>query len=492
MKNISGFCLVLLMATACAQPEKLEAPNLLVIFPDQWRAQAMGFMGEEPVLTPNMDQLASESVVFTNAVANYPLCSPTRAMFLTGKYPFQNGVYENCMDNASDAIYNIELGIDQKCWSDVLKEKGYSQGYIGKWHLEKPKQPYVDCLNNKGKNKWNEWTPHERRHGFDYWYAYNTYDYHLRPLYWSGDAGRNDFHFVDKWSPVHEADMAINYLENKNNERAPDKPFSLVVAMNPPHDDGEGYYEEVPQKYIDRYQDKSYSELAVRPNARTEDGVWTEWAKGHIKNYFAMITGVDEQIGRILQSLKEQGLESNTIVVLIADHGDLLGSHGVRGKEFHYEESMRIPFFIRWPEKLKPRKDDLMLSVPDIYPTLLSLMGYEEAIPNEVTGKNFAHYMLTGEGETPQSQLYIRVKDRRQPDKGLRGVRTKKYTLALDHGAYFFDGPVLHDNINDPYQLENIASQKPEVVDSLKLILKDWLVRTNDPFSGLSLNNTSQ
>ncbi|MEP4095010.1 sulfatase [Reichenbachiella sp.] len=474
------------LLASCVKDATEKKPNLLVIFPDQWRAQAMGFMGEDPVLTPNIDKLAGESIVFTEAVANYPLCSPMRAMFLTGKYPFQNGVYENCMSNEIDAIYDIQLAQDQKCWSDVLKEKGYSQGYIGKWHLEKPQKPFLDCLNNKGKNKWNEWTSPQRRHGFDYWYAYNTYDYHLRPLYWSNDAGREDFHYVDQWSPIHEADMAINYLENKNGKlRDESKPFSLVVAMNPPHDDGEGLYEEVPQKYIDYYGARTFKDLAVRPNARQEDGSYTEWAKGHIKNYFAMVTGVDEQIGRILQSLKKQGLDENTIVMLIADHGDLLGSHNTRGKEFHYEESMRIPLFIRWPEKLKPRSEDLMLSIPDIYPTILTLMGFEDAIPKEVTGRNFAQYLITEKGNTPQSQLYIRVKDRREPDKGLRGVRTQRYTLAIDHGNYFFDGAVLHDNISDPYQMENIATEKPEIVDSLKIVLKDWLEKTNDPFSGL-------
>lgn len=479
--------LILLFFGLCAcKPKEPKAPNLLVIFPDQWRAQAMGFMKEDPVITPNIDKLAAQSVVFTEAVANYPLCSPMRAMFLTGQYPFQNGVYENCMSNETDAIYDIELDSDQKCWSDVLKQQGYSQGYIGKWHLDKPQQPYIDCLNNKGKNKWNEWTPPERRHGFDYWYAYNTYDYHLRPMYWTTKAGREDFHYVDQWSPVREADMAINYLENTGGQyRDPSKPFSLVVAMNPPHDDGEGYYEEVPPKYLEYYKGKTFEDLAIRPNARDENGDWTEWAKGHIKNYFAMITGVDDQIGRILQSLEQQGLADNTIVLMVADHGDLLGSHDTRGKELHYEESMRIPLMIRWPQKLNPRKEGLMISIPDIYPTILTLMGYPDAIPQEVTGNDFSEYLLARKGNTPSSQLYMRVKDRREPDKGLRGVRTKRYTMAIDNGHYFFDSIVLHDNLSDPYQLKNIAAQRPEVVDSLKTILKDWLMTTNDPFSGL-------
>ena len=107
---------------------------------------------------------------------------------------------------------------------------------MGKWHLDNPRIPYIDVKNNQGQVKWNEWTPPDRRHGFDFWYAYGTYDYHDRPMYWSNEASRDSFHFVDQWGPEHETDLAIAYLKNKENKfRDANKPFALMVSMNPPH-----------------------------------------------------------------------------------------------------------------------------------------------------------------------------------------------------------------------------------------------------------------
>jgi arylsulfatase A-like enzyme len=166
----------------------MAQPNLLFVFPDQMRGQAMGFLGEEPVRTPNLDRFAAEALVLDYASATYPVCSPYRAMLMTGKYPHANKVVSNCTSRT--APYGVELQAADRCWSDILKEQGYALGYIGKWHLDSPLEPYIDCRNNEGDPKWNEWCPPGRRHGFDFWYAYGTYDDHNRPMYWHGDAAR--------------------------------------------------------------------------------------------------------------------------------------------------------------------------------------------------------------------------------------------------------------------------------------------------------------
>ncbi|MCP5115018.1 MAG: sulfatase-like hydrolase/transferase, partial [bacterium] len=171
------------------------APNVVIVMADQMRGQAMGFLGEEPVKTPRLDRFASESIVFPHAVSNYPVCSPFRAMLMTGQYPFTNGVTTNCL--AIDGDPGVELRKGSRTWSDVLAAAGYELGYIGKWHLEAPRRPYVESYNNRDNRAWNDWTPPDRRHGFGFWYAYNTYDQHLRPLYWDNEAGRQGFLFVD-------------------------------------------------------------------------------------------------------------------------------------------------------------------------------------------------------------------------------------------------------------------------------------------------------
>src|SRR6187402_3088555 len=134
---------------------KKQQPNLLIIIADQWRGQAVGFEGKEPVKTPQLDKFVKESLVLGQMVSNYPVCSPARAMLMTGQYPIKNHVYSNV--NSNSAPDGIELQKDAVCWSDVLKANGYSNGYIGKWHLDSPYKPYVPTSNNTEKLAWNEW-----------------------------------------------------------------------------------------------------------------------------------------------------------------------------------------------------------------------------------------------------------------------------------------------------------------------------------------------
>jgi len=460
-----------------AEARSQRAPNLVFVFPDQMRGQAMGFMKEDPVITPNLDRFASEGLVLTNAASNYPVCSPFRAMFMTGKFPHSNGVLSNC--NSNSAPHGCELRRSDRCWSDVLKDRGYSLGYIGKWHLDAPYKPYVPCENNRGQMAWNEWCPPDRRHGFDFWHAYGTYDYHLTPMYWTTDSTRETPIKVKQWGPEHEADLAIDYIRNTGGKyRDPDKPFALVVSMNPPHTP----YHLVPQKYVDMYEGKSAEDLINRPNVDLKgDSPGGKMARRSIKNYFAMVTGVDDQFGRILSALKTEGLEKDTIVVFTSDHGNCLGSHNHPTKNVHYEESMRVPFIIRWTGRIEPRHDDLLMSAPDIYPTLLDLMGHGVHVPRSVHGMSRASLFLTGQGRRPTSQLYMYVPVG-QPAWGRRGVRTKRYTFVISKMP---DKPVettLHDNLNDPYQLKNIAAGEPELVAELTKELEKWLRKNDDPW----------
>lgn len=457
-----------------------EPPNLVFIFPDQMRGQALGFLKEDPVVTPNLDRFAGEGVVFIHAVSNYPVCSPYRGMLMTGRYPHANKVLSNC--NSNGAKFGYELQASDRCWSDVLRDRGYSLGYIGKWHLDSPHKPWVKSPNNSDTFAWNEWCPPERRHGFDFWYAYGTYDNHFKPEYWTNDSTRNVRVKIDQWSPEHEADMAIQYIRNEKSAfRDPSKPFALVVGMNPPHMP----YELVPKKYVDEYAGRTAEELLNRPNVNLrEDTRGTRLARKQIKNYFAMVTGVDDQFGRILAALKEEGLERDTIVVFTSDHGNCLGCHEQVSKNVHYEESMRVPFLIRWPGRIRPRHDDLLLSTPDIYPTLLDLMGFGTDIPKEVEGVSHASLLLTGEGQRPASQLYMWI-PLGKPAWGRRGVRTHRHTMVITKTEGAADQYVLHDNVEDPYQLRNIASEKPEIVELLRdRELTYWLEKTGDPWLG--------
>jgi len=458
--------------------DSTRRPNLLFVFPDQMRGQALGFLGEDPVITPNLDRFAAEGVAFPQAVSNYPVCSPFRGMMLTGLYPHSNGVLANC--NTNGAEHGYELPTEARCWSDVLQNNGYSLGYIGKWHLDSPHQPYVDTSNNSEEFAWNEWTPPERRHGFDFWYGYGTYDNHDHPEYWTTDAPRSQRTRVDQWSPEHEADMAIRFIRNQGGQyRAQDKPWALVVSMNPPHMP----YQRVPERYLEMYGDVTPEELINRGNVNLEEGTsGAQLARRHLKNYFAQVTGVDDQFGRILDELKAAGLEEDTIVVFTSDHGNCLGSHDQVSKNVHYEESMRVPFLVRWTGTIEPRRDDLLLSTPDIYPTLLELMGLADRVPPEVEGISRASILLEGEGPRPASQLYIWV-PYGSPALGRRGVRTHRHTLSVEKAGDGSMSYVLHDNVEDPFQLKNIAPENEALVQELwESELIPWLEKTQDPW----------
>lgn len=463
-------------ATADNQPAK--PLNLLLVFPDEMRAQAQGFMKSDPVLTPRIDRFARESCVMRQAVSNYPLCTPARAMLMTGQYPVSNGMIGNCHDFAG--LVGVDLSRYVTCWSDVLKAQGYATGYIGKWHLDSPHAPYVKSYNNPEQGlKWNEWTPPERRHGFDYWYAYGTYDLHLTPMYWNTDSPRDDPTHVKQWGPEHEADKAIAYLENKDGKlRDPGKPFALVVSMNPPHSP----YNQVPQRYLDRYAGLSSKDLNRSPNV--------DWSKHYeegrgpafSKSYFAMVSGVDEQFGRILDALDQQGLSDNTLVVFFSDHGCCLGSHGEHSKNNYFEESMRIPMMFRLPGKITAHMDDALFSLPDLYPTVLGLLGLGRQVPATVEGSDLSQRVATGIGNTPASQLYLGI-PYGGTAFGMRGVRTEQYTLVVERKDKRPIKYRLHDNLNDPLQLKDIsAANMPLVRHLVEQELQPWLEKTVDPW----------
>lgn len=477
MKPTISSILVLLPLVSCscsAQTQKASAPNLIFIMADQWRGDALGCMGKEPVQTPYIDQLASEGVFFKNAISNCPVSSPARAMLMTGMYPPSNKVVGNC--NSDTAPYGVELSADARCWSDILKENDYHTGYVGKWHLDSPYRPYVDTYNNRGKTAWNEYCPQDRRHGFDFWVSYGTYDNHLKPMYWEGSAPRDSFFYVNQWGPEYEVDRAIEFLNKQKNS---EKPFALVVSFNPPHTG----YELVPDKYKEKYRNLDVEALcANRPDIPAKGTEMGDYFRNNIRNYYACITGVDENIGRLTAELKRLHLADNTIIVFTSDHGVCMGAHNLAGKDIFYNESMHIPLVISWPARLAPRIDNrTMIGFGDLYPTLLSLMGFRKDIPQEVQTYDLSHLLLSGEEDRELIQPYYYI----QPDSpatGYRGLRTDKYTFAVHATDNKMDSIILFDRTNDPFEMENIASKSPELVTHFTRKLQEWLKATNDSF----------
>ncbi|MHC4438149.1 MAG: sulfatase-like hydrolase/transferase, partial [Planctomycetota bacterium] len=265
---------------------------------------------------------------------------------------------------------------------------------------------------------------------------------------------------------------AIEFIRNPQGKyRDPDKPFAIFISPNPPHTP----FDHVPKKYVDMYEGKTYKDLLNRPNVDIENP--HPQAKKHVKNYFAAVTGTDEQFGRILDALKRQNLDDNTIVVFTADHGEMMGSHNRMHKSVVYEESFGIPFIIRWPGKIHARQDDLLLGPADMMPSLLGLMGLAKHIPGDVEGSNYSAIMRGRPGARPTSALYLNCSGQ---SGGNRGLRTHRYTFAINRRNDGANEVLLFDNKKDPYQLENIAGSSPEVVRRLTGELNQWLRKTKD------------
>ena len=488
MKKVISISTTALLGNVVVQAA--DRPNIVYVFPDQLRNHALEFWNDDdfskyvrfkadPAHTPVLARFARESVVLSSAHSSCPLSSPHRGMMLTGMYPDGSGVPLNC--NATRPISNLRQ--DAVAISDVLSAQGYDCAYIGKLHVDyptknNPQQPgtYVSDRNPE----WDAYTPKERRHGFNFWYSYGTFDEHKRPHYWDAEGNR---HEIREWSPKHEADVAIDYLKNKRDKS---KPFFMVVSMNPPHSP---YYslDDVEEQDYNLYKDIPLNELLIRPNVKAS---LTKKQKS-APYYFASVTGVDREFGRILEALNEQGLDENTIVVFTSDHGETMASHLEDPKNSPYAESFNVPFLIRYPGRLKPHVNPVLLSTPDIMPTLLSLSGLQSHIPASVQGNDLTVSLVKGKPvkDSPKGVLYIRNVDGEKDAEGkvqsyfpvARGLKTDRYTLAITlTRSLDIKEILLFDDVKDPYQLNNIADKK--LIRKLAGQLEPLLKKADDPW----------
>ena len=332
--------------------------------------------------------------------------------------------------------------------------------------------------------EWDAYTPAEKRHGFTYWYSYGTFDEHKNPHYWDTEGVK---HEPKVWSVGHETDKAIEFLRNRNGERKKNAPFFLTVAYNPPHSPYESL-DDCQEEDYNIYKDKGYSELYVRANADT-----TLTKADAARYYFANVTGVDREFGRLLDELKSLGLDKNTIVVFTSDHGETMCSQGTYDpKNSIYTESFNVPFLIRYPEKIRHRVDSTLLGTLDIMPTLLSMAGHSEHIPETVEGRDLSPILMENgiDCEAPEAALYIRKINGPKDENGMvrgffpvaRGIKTHDYTFEIViKKDRTLKSVTIFDDRKDPYQMNPIDYKaNPELFAGLLETLKATLEETND------------
>ena len=271
----------------------------------------------------------------------------------------------------------------ETCIAKLLKDAGFSSGYIGKRHLDGSELNFSPHPKS-GAGEWDAYTPPgERRQGFDYFLSYGACDDHLDPHYWLDDETQIK---PGKWSAEFETDKAIEYMNQKKDG---EEPFALFVSYNPPHLP----YELVPERYYEKFKNLKVHYRPNVPESMREEGGLLET---QTRQYFAAVHGIDEQFGRILAWLKENGMEEKTLVVLSADHGEMLGEHSIWEKQRFYEGSVRVPFFIRYPRRFAPGRCRKNVNLIDIYATLCELCG--SPAPEGLESRSLTG-LLEGRGE---------------------------------------------------------------------------------------------
>jgi arylsulfatase A-like enzyme len=420
-------------------------PNLVFIFADQWRAQATGYAGNKDVKTPNLDRLASQSINFSNAVSGCPVCSPYRASLMTGQYWLTHGIFYNDKPLDPEAV---TIG-------KVYRRAGYKTGYIGKWHID-----------GHGRDAF---IPKERRQGFDFWKVCEcTHDYN-HSLYYGDTSEKRYWPGYDAIAQTREAQRYIRDYANKS-------PFVLFMSWGPPH----APYQTAPKKYRAMFPDPA--RIWIRSNVPEQ---LQEKARQDLAGYYAHIAALDDCIGDVLDTLKECRIEKNTIFVFTADHGDMLYSQGQTKKQKPWEESVRIPFLLRYPAVLgnAGKTIDMPINTPDIMPMLLGLSRI--AVPESVEGKDFSGVIKgTNPPDNDAALIMCAVPFHQwsymRGGREYRGVHTRRYTYVRD-----LKGPwLLYDNQKDPYQLKNLCNDPKyaQIQQEQEKILSRKLKERNDQF----------
>jgi arylsulfatase A-like enzyme len=436
-------------------------PNVLWIFGDQHRGQALSCMGDPNVSTPNIDRLAVDGVCSTGAVSGTPLCCPYRGSLLTGRYPHQ------CVPG-----HEMPLPQEQQTQTvaTAFKQAGYHTAWIGKWH--------VDGHHERDGRAAFHHIPRDRRGDFDQWLGYENnnaqWDCHVH----GHDARGKE---IDRYRlPGFETDELTTLLITHLHERAAaGKPFFAALSVQPPHDP---YV--APEQWMAKH---NLANLQLRPNVPNIPRVLDQ-ARRELAGYYAMIENLDHNVGRVLAALEATGLGNDTHVIFFSDHGDMHGSQGQFRKTSPWEESVRVPFIMGGLQSrydYRTGRPNLLVNHVDIAPTSLGLCGIDK--PGWMVGHDYSdHRLKSGEMQPDPDSAYLQLcnptRHGNSTDRPWRGVVTRdgwKYVCLEGQ-------PWLMFNLNeDPYEQANLAHNTVFGAQRRKLHerLKQWIAETGDTFA---------
>jgi len=495
------------LAAAAALPGRASAaerpPSVLILMADQLTARTMACYGG-PVPTPNIDKLAAGGVVFDEATCPTPYCSPSRAALVTGRFPHACGIVLNCARGQQDGLTPEDETTERK-----LAGMGYETHHYGKWHLFGDKLPYYPDMYEPSAYQitMKEQFAEVKQRDPETWMQFYGWCLPVQrtpelkaAVAAMGDKWANEkfADFITKmgkldWPAEMDYDVLVADLAIDRLKQTPaDRPFCLTASFVAPHDPNV-----CPSPWYDMF-DPADIELPANLDIR-EDRYNKDWSRRIVADlgeaglrefqriYYANVAKVDAQVGRILDTLEAQGRTEDTIVVFTADHGDMAGGHGMVWKSTNsfYDDIVRIPLIIRYPNKLPARRSSIPACLTNIAPTIWELLG-QPGLPKMQNG-GLAQWLIGEvEGTPPPFTFSERVRPapegKRELPENVPGsfmIRGMGYKLV----TYSRDEKYLYDLSRDPGETRNLAPE-PKQQDRVAYLegeLRNWLERTEYP-----------
>lgn len=426
--------------------------NVIVILNDDHGYWALGCYGNTEIRTPNLDRLAAGGMRFSNMFCVSPVCSPARASLLTGRVPSQHGVHDWIREgNAKEG--GIDYLDGQTAYTDLLARHGYTCGICGKWHLGD---------SAKQRKSFSHWFVHEKGGG----------PYYGAPMFRDGTLVHESGYLTDVIT-----DDALKFI---NENGTGDNPFYLSVHYTAPHEPWKNNH---PREIVDSYNDCPFEtcpQEPKHPHAKpSADRLLGN--RDELKGYFAAVTAMDANLGRILDELERLEIAEDTLVFFSSDNGFSCGRHGFWGKGNGtfplnmYDTSVKVPAIISHPGSIAGGSvPDALLSHYDFMPTLLEYLGIEHPDACELPGVSFVPIL---KGEKTDVHENVVIYDEYGP---VRMARTKdwKYIHRYPYGPH-----ELYNLREDPDERENVIADEEfsTVRESLKGVLNEWFHRFVDP-----------
>lgn len=435
------------------RPRKIKPkPNIIYIMADDLGYGELGFTGQKKILTPNIDQLAKEGLIFNDHYAGTSVCGPSRAALMTGVNTAHAHVRELSAWTASGK--SIDLGSDEITVASELKRAGYATAMIGKWGL--------DESNSTGN---------ALDHGFDYFYGYKTHmeAHHYYPEYiWiNRDKVMLPGNVPSEHKGVYSNDafteQAISYIQKNK-----DKPFFLYLPYTIPHN----------EITVPEDSKKPYLNLGWPKNPMTP-GHYYHDPEGNT-TFAGMVSRLDDYVGKIMAELKKQGIDDNTLVIFTSDNGPAYNNQFFDaagpfrgGKLTMYEGGLRMPFAARWPAKIKPgTTTDQAVAFWDFLPTMCDIAGIKPS-KKKIDGISYLPTLLGNANDQKQHDFfYWEVNETQGPLQAIRMGNWK--------GVARYQHPFeLYDLSKDIGETTDLAAQHPDIVNKIKALMVS--TRTDNP-----------